>query len=168
MSHNQYPIPKRYLQPAALDAFRLAPTQLRAFAKSWEGKSGALLTGPTGCGKTLTAALVAARLIKKESSETWVRWIRADELTRILSERGGVEHIQDLKGSRIVVIDELGYERFPELALELIGSRHDHDRPTIVTSGLKVDAIANRYSDATVRRIVEVGNGCVVDCWGTK
>jgi len=107
----------------------------------------------------------AERTKRTKQSETWVKWVRADELSRILSERGGIEQVQELKRARVLVLDELGYERFPELLLEVLGARHDACRPTVVTSGLAIAAIDSRYGDATVRKILEIGSGVVVDCW---
>lgn len=161
---NAYPIPKRYLEPGAILAIERLHPEAKKFARSWGGTSGAVLLGRTGSGKSLAAATAAVR-VRDENSITWVKWIRADELSRLLAERNAQEAVQELKQARVLVIDELGYERFPELVLEVLGSRHDHDRPTVVTSGLTEKALADRYSDATVRRIVEVGNGFVVDCW---
>lgn len=163
--HNQYPIPRRYLKNGAVEKLKSLDPRLEAFAASWAGDSGRLLLGPTGCGKTLAAAVAGAR-IAASKSETWVRWIRADELSRIMSVRGGAEEIETLKRGRVLVIDELGYERFPELVLEVIGARHDDDLPTVVTSGKTLQEIADRYSDATVRRITETGSGKVTNCWG--
>ncbi len=119
--------------------------------------------GSTGTGKSLAAAWAAERTLDR--SLTWAKWTRADELSRILAERGASEQLHTLKTARVLVIDELGYERFPELILEVLGARHDASRPTIVTSGLTIEAIGARYSDATVRRIVEIGNGTAVSCW---
>lgn len=161
---NPYPIPKRYLEQAAVDRRRQIDPRLVRWATEAKDASGAVLVGPTGCGKSLAASWAADR-IGSRNSATWVKWIRADELSRLLSERGAVEQLTQVKQARLLVIDEIGYERFPELLLEVIGARHDASRPTIVTSGLRLDAIALRYSDATVRRIESIGGGCVVDCW---
>jgi DNA replication protein DnaC len=166
MSHNPFPIPERYLAPDAIACRLEYPDVLRDFVERHDGKSGAIIVGPTGVRKSLAAAHVADRL-RLSTSDTWVKWVRADKLSRILSERGGSEQIALLEQARFLVIDELGYERFPELVLEVIGDRHDHDRPTLVTSGVTLEQIASRYADATIRRITEVGNGGVVDCWGS-
>lgn len=159
--HNQHPIPRRYLAnvPESKIDQRLLP-----IARSWDGVSGRLLLGPSGCGKTLTAARAGA-LIRDAKTETWVQWIRADELSRMLSIRGAAEEIENLKSARVLIIDELGYERWPELCLEVIGSRHDWERPTLVTSGLKLDQFLERYSEATARRISETGGGSIVNLW---
>lgn len=166
MSNNQWPVPKRYLEPGAV-AFRarIDPRLVR-WATDWQDASGAVLSGATGTGKSVAASWAADRCSQERKSATWVKWIRADELSRILSERGGTEQINTIKLARLLVIDELGYERFPELVLEVLGARHDASRPTIITTGLKVEAIETRYSDATVRRVVSIGNGSIVKCWG--
>jgi len=133
-------------------------------AAIWTGLYGLLLLGPSGCGKTLSAARAGAK-VARERTDTWVQWVRADELSRMLSVRGAAEEIETLKSARALIIDELGYERFPELCLEVIGSRHDWERPTIVTSGLKIEQFIERYSEATARRISETGKGAVINCW---
>jgi DNA replication protein DnaC len=166
--HNQFPIPRRYLDQGAKEALanpRKCDARLLAFAGAWDGLSGAVLLGGTGCGKSLSAGQAGARVDALNSSDSWVKWIRADELSRLLADRSGHESVEQLKRARCLIIDELGYERFPELVLEVIGARHDWERPTLVTTGLRIEALAARYSDATVRRITETGNGCSVDCW---
>jgi DNA replication protein DnaC len=162
--HNNYPIPARYLTPEAKTKHKHTDARLRIFSDLWTGLSGAVLLGPSGCGKTLTAAISGARQ-RVLHNESWVYWIRADELTRALSVRGGAEEVEAIKSARVLIIDELGYERWPELVLEVIGARHDWNRPTVVTSGMKLDKLTERYSDATIRRITEVGNGSVFSCW---
>lgn len=164
MTHNPHPIPRRYLD-APVTAVKDA--RLRALRDTWSGLCGILALGPSGIGKTLTMALLGSALAK-EHNEAWTQWIRADELSRALSVRGGAEDIDQLKAARVLVIDELGYERFPELCLEVIGARHDWNRPTLVTSGLKLDAFLERYGEATARRISETGKGCVLNLWGAK
>jgi DNA replication protein DnaC len=166
--HNQFPIPRRYTDKLAAAAVRdpsKCDARLLAFSATWDGLSGGILLGRTGCGKSLSAGQAGARIAALNSSDSWVKWIRADELSRLLADRSGHESVEHLKRSRCLVLDELGYERFPELVLEVIGSRHDWGRPTLVTTGLRVEALSARYSDATVRRITETGDGCVVDCW---
>lgn len=163
--YNQFPIPRRYLDKGAALALSKCDARLLAFSATWDGLSGAVLLGGTGCGKSLSAGQAGARVAKANSSDTSVKWIRADELSRLLADRSGHESIEQLKRAKCLIIDELGYERFPELVLEVIGARHDWGRPTLVTTGLRAEALSVRYSDATVRRIVETGVGVAVDCW---
>ena len=165
--HNQFPIPSRYSGPEAIEAVRSkCCNQVRAFIKNWDGKSGGAILGPTRCGKSTAVGLCGEREARRNKSETWTKWVRADHLTRIISERNGGEMIHELKLARVLIIDEMGYEPWPTTLLEVIGDRHDNQRPTLLTSGLRLPAFADRYSDATLARIAEIGNGLIVDCWG--
>lgn len=169
--HNNFPIPSRYKGPAAIAAMRgengsQCCDQVRAFVKNWDGVSGGALLGPTRKGKSTAAGLCGDREARKENSETWTKWIRADHLTRIVNERNAGDTICELKQARLLIIDEIGYEPWPTMLLEVIGDRHDNQRPLIITSGLRVEEFTKRYSDATLARIAEIGNGIVVDCWG--
>lgn len=162
--YNPHPIPSRYLSaPASC----VSDARLLELGSSWNGVSGRLLLGPSGTGKTVTAARAGAAQVKYHT-DTWVKWIRADELSRIMSVRGGVDDIETLKLARVLVIDELGWERWPELVLEVIGSRHDWERPMIVTCGLTLDEFIARYGEATARRISETGGGSIVNLWPAK
>lgn len=164
MTHNSHPIPRRYL--AAPEAC-VSDRRLRELAATWNGVSGKLLLGPSGTGKTVTVARAGAGQAKIHN-DSWVHWIRADELSRTLSIKGGAEEIEQLKAARVLVIDELGWERWPELVLEVIGARHDWERPTLVTCGLTLDKFLERYGEATARRISETGGGSIVNLWDTK
>jgi DNA replication protein DnaC len=167
MAHNPFPIPKKYLSSSAQAALgRVKSEALRKYVANWDGASGVAILGDTGTGKSLCAAVACERVRSKAGTDGFVKWIRADELTRLLQERSGSDLIGLVKVARVLVIDEVGYERWPETLLEVIGSRYDHERPTVLTTGLKEDAFALRYSDATIRRISETGNGIVVNCWG--
>jgi DNA replication protein DnaC len=169
--HNQFPIPPRYRGAEAVAACKSkACEQAKSFLSRWDMRSGGALLGPTRCGKSVVAGLSGDRAAAKlgEGSQTWTKWIRADYLTRMIHERSGGEMVNELKLARVLIIDEMGYERFPELCLEVIGDRHDNQRPVIITSGMRVKEFAARYSDATLARIAEIGNGIIVDCWGDK
>lgn len=168
MSHNPFPIPSRLINATAKAASRRADELLQVYLSTWAGTGGAALLGRTGGGKSLCAALACERVRQQAGTNGFVKWIRADELARILTERSGGEDIRLLKEARVLVIDDMGYERWHETLLEVIGHRYDKDRPTVITSGLTQETFAQRYSDATLRRIAETGDGVVVDCWAQK
>ena len=168
MSHNPYPIPTRFLDATAKAAASLVKGPIATFLTTWAGASGAALLGRTGAGKSLCVAQACARVCKRENSTTWIKWIRADELAHLLTGRQGWDAIELLKLARILVIDDMGYERWHETLLEVIGHRYDHNRPTVITTGMTQSAFADRYGDATLRRIAETGNGLIVDCWPKK
>lgn len=168
MSHNPYPIPTKFLNATAVAASRRAEGPLLTFLRTWTGETGAALLGRTGAGKSLCAALACERVRRKSGTEGFVKWIRADELSRLLTERSGIEDVRLLKEARVLVIDDMGYERWHETLLEVVGHRYDRTRPTVVTSGFTQSEFSARYSDATIRRIAETGDGLIVDCWASK
>lgn len=162
VKHNIFAIPRRYMDIASLSK---CDPRAKAFIRAWDGKSGGALFGPTKVGKSLAAGIACLRLNKKVESDTWCKWVRADHLTRMVSERNSGERIEELKLARVLVIDEMGYEPWPTAVLEVIGDRHDNERPTLITSGIPQVAFADRYSDATLRRLLEIGDGVLVDFW---
>jgi DNA replication protein DnaC len=94
-----------------------------------------------------------------------VLWYRADELSRALKERGGSEEIQKAKMTRLLIVDDMGWEPYHDTLTEVIAARYDGNRPTAATSGLTQAGFVSRYGDALLRRISEVGEGGVVDTW---
>lgn len=160
--------PARYRTTDAENALLTIDERLLKFSTKWGGSSGALLIGPTRCGKSLSAA-AAMRRLTLDKPRYWATWVRSDTVTSIGQNRKDREaDLCRIKSAYILTLDELGYERWPELVLEIIGERYDRDLPTVVTSGLKIDELRARYGDATVRKIIEIGNGLVIDCWSNS
>lgn len=159
--------PQRYRTPEAENALLDIDERLLKFSVAWNGDYGALLTGPTGCGKSLAAA-TALRRITLDQPRYWAAWVRSDVYSRLAASRDHQGDIARVKSCHVVVLDELGYERFPEHVLELIGDRYDRNLPTIVTTGLEAEAFLTRYGDATARKVTSVGGGFAVNCWGDK
>lgn len=159
-----FSIPCKYTSSTASQKVLHLDPRLASFATSWMGDCGSVIIGPTGAGKSLSAAVAMRRVIGDDGC-SWAAWVRADELSRVLSIREHISDVEKLKRALILVIDELGYERFPELVLEILGYRYDNELPTVITSGMKLQEMSDRYSDATLRRIVETGGGRVINCW---
>ncbi len=151
---------------------------LLEWAETWDGRSGALLTGPTGVGKTAAASL-ALRLRLERRLNKWVeanpptledryrweppplegmRWLSAVALGNAKREaRLGQrpEVIVRAEEVELLVIDDLGWEHEQRAVVEVLATRYDAGRLTIATSGLSEAALCKRYSDAVVRRILE-------------
>lgn len=164
-------VPRRLLEPGAVAAAqRLTEARLANIRDTWDGKSGRLVLGQTGRCKSVALAMAAKRLAiaraRGDESVPRVLWCRADELARSLKERGGSEEVAKAKNVGLLIIDDVGWESFHETLTEVIAVRYDRSKATAVTSGLEQDGFIRRYGDALVRRIVEVGNGGVVDLWG--
>lgn len=162
-------VPRGLLERGAIAAAKnLEDERLVALRDVWDGRSGRLILGPTGAGKSLALAQAARRFALSRSrgeDAPKVVWYRADELARALGERGGTESVSRAKTAALLIIDDLGWERWHETLLEVVGSRYDGRKVTTATTGLKMADFVNRYGDAFLRRIVEVGDGGAIDLW---
>jgi DNA replication protein DnaC len=119
-------------------------------ARTWvenRDKPWLLLSGPTGCGKTMAAASIAAE-------RGYADFVRADELVRVFSSMFGdqYERQQELRDARLLVIDDLGCEldhtRMLPALLDLLDARQSARRhPTVVTTNLTPAAFRERYAN---------------------
>lgn len=67
----------------------------------------------------------------------------------------------------LLVIDELGFEPLDEGLFDVLDERYQRALPVIVTSGLRVTELRDRYGAAALRRLVEP-RGVVVEDWPRK
>lgn len=119
-------------------------------ARAWfaeRDKPWFVLSGPTGCGKSMAAAAIPAENFT-------AMFIRADELVRLFSSMFGdqYEQQQKLRDAVLLVIDDLGCEldstRMLPTLLDLLDSRQSaRSRPTIVTTNLTPAAFRERYAN---------------------
>jgi hypothetical protein len=183
---NMYPIPSYYLEPGSVPFLSKAHSTLQSWSKNWDLRTNALIIGPSDSGKTTTLAhtvsgirawdirnkvngLVISRSQPENSTPRdeldVVRWIRADKLSWMANDKAMASEVTLLEKCKVLVIDEMGCERFPELLLSVIGTRFDWHRTTLATSGEPFDVFAKRYGDATVKRLTRSGGATLVDCW---
>lgn len=102
-------------------------------------------------------------------------WVRAFDLPNARLQHGlgegEAELVDSAKNTRLLVLDDMGWESrragADDVVSEIIGSRYDAGRVTLVTSGQRLEAFTERYGDAVVRRIVECNGkaGRVIDAW---
>lgn len=126
---------KRTDSTVALDAWHETRT------KPW-----LVLSGPTGCGKSVAVAQML-----------WThggRFVRSDEVVRLFSSMFGdqYEQQQKLRDLPLLVIDDVGGEldaaRMLPALLDLLDSRKSaRSRPTIVTTNLSKKEFAARYAN---------------------
>lgn len=157
---------------------RVNPTVVAAL-RAWRGgDAGLLITGPSGCGKT-TACVAKVRLILDTARDKDVprdkfkfaarmRFVVAADLAIARRQwslgNGEAPEVKDAIDASLLVLDEVGYESTADTAIpETIDARYRRGLPTIVTTGLRFEAVEKRYGEATTRKLL--GRGKVVDAW---
>lgn len=137
------------MRDALLDA-TYAETDAVKRARDWyasRDKPWLLLSGPTGCGKSMAAASIPVENYGAD-------FVRADELVRVFASMFGELHEQQqrLRDVGLLVIDDLGCEldhaRMLPALLDLLDARQSARRhPTIVTTNLTAAAFRERYAN---------------------
>jgi DNA replication protein DnaC len=153
-------IPRRYEYTKTADM----PKDIsERFEKCLETRHGIYIHGPVGCGKTHVAyALLKLAHEKKFSSMFWNVTELLRELRLDIGRKENKTHIGqkllDFRG--ILFLDDIGAEKLTDWVLEeiyiLTNRRYEEMIPTIFTSNLSLTELADRISERTVSRIVEM------------
>lgn len=128
----------------------LGDTEARRALQSWfddrDRKPWLVLSGTSGCGKTVAVADLAAR--------TTVKYMRCEEIVRMFAALFGdaAEAQQQVLDAGLLAIDDVGAEldatRMSSALLELLDWRvSSSDTPTVVTTNLTKEQWAARWSD---------------------
>jgi len=175
---------------ASREAFAAAVSVpiLRRVAETYQLENGSLLAlGLSGQGKTSLCARVVTRLVgsamdariadpkdegakKRFQAATGIVWTTGSAIARALREHrlgsgDEPELITLAVEAPLLVCDELGPEP-PQRAGEIfdvVDRRYGAGLPTLVTSGLSLEAFTERYGDAFRRRLTETGRGTLID-----
>ena len=124
----------------------------------YEIGTGLYLHGTIGCGKTYQAAGIAAKLIMSDEDARWVS--TADWLFELRASysTGGTPDIR-LEHCTLF-IDDIGMEKPSDWAKEsiyrLVNRAYEAGVPTVVTSNLTFQELADRIGPRTVDRLVEM------------
>jgi len=115
------------------------------------------ISGPVGTGKTHLAVAYLAQEIRQwgERSRMFIRSVdlfnRLRDSHRDHSGASAAEIIRDFSRYRSLVIDDLGTERDTPLVQEalynIIDHRAGHRLPTIITSNLELERVAEHYGE---------------------
>lgn len=137
-------------------------------ARDAAGRS-VLLTGPSRSGKTSLAAAILVELLElgahPKAKQTDVlralglRWTSALQLCAAKQQHaygtGPAAELEIAIGSSVLVIDDLGQEIDPSACSEVIFTRHDAKRPTVVTTGLSRVELGTKYGAGIMERLCE-------------
>jgi len=179
----------RVLRPqAAVERIdRACAPKVAAAARAWRPKAwNLLLLGPTGVGKSTAAGFAFRRLLGvgvQRGGKPWdfalrLQWFKALdlELARQKHPRGKGEdapaEIVAACAASVLVLDDVGEDRFPEAVSEVIVSRYDDGFPTVITSNLSwPDGLAGHYGEAVARKMAQAADGraaTIVDLTGAR
>ncbi|MDA8205056.1 MAG: ATP-binding protein, partial [Thermaerobacter sp.] len=137
--------------------------KVTAWAHTWP-QDGFLLTGPVGTGKThlvravVHAALAAERHVLYTSTPYLLERLRPDARP----DGPSMETVLDLHyRADVVVWDDLGTEKPTEWVLDrlylLVDTCYEAERPMLITTNYRLDALQDRVGDRIVSRLLEMG-----------
>jgi DNA replication protein DnaC len=149
---------------------------LRTFAAREDAPTcSALLLGPTGIGKSAAAGLALRRAfvggrvsvgglalerggLRSLPAALW-QYARALAHAARMHPlgQGECEAITNARGASLLILDDLGLERDPAEIVDVVHERYERNRPTWTTSGLTLPQLTERYGEAFVRRLGQVG-----------
>ncbi|HWA29151.1 MAG TPA: ATP-binding protein [Lacunisphaera sp.] len=149
---------------------RIHHPHILAAARGWAwGAGNVLFSGPTGLGKTTAAAMLFRAVLGRavvSGGADWdkaqsLRWTNALELVGARRQQrmgaGEAGLITEACHARLLVIDELGWEKDPAEVSEVLSVRQQRQWPTVITTGLSIAELNDHYGAAVLRRMLESG-----------
>jgi len=156
-------IPERYKNAR----FEDVPKQIAELYESMnETRRGIYIHGPVGTGKTHFAYAIkkkydypeAGRFSRFRNMTELLRDMRQDFDLDACDRQADVDGLMD--DESLVIIDDVGSEKITEWVAEtfylIVNKRYNAMAPTIFTSNLNPQDLAERVGDRTVSRIVEM------------
>lgn len=143
-------IPEHYLSAdigtvESPDARKIGMNYIRNFEQM--GRTGLLLYGDVGTGKTYLAACIANDLLNKGISVKWLTSMQIVERGNFFNESEYAEYTRNITSPDLLIIDDLGAERGTEFALErvhsLVDTRISANKPMIVTTNIDINNMGN-------------------------
>jgi DNA replication protein DnaC len=153
--------------------------KFQAFARTYDGKTSAVLLGSTGKGKTSSVIgairrmrlaaeeqVIARPRVEPERHQTLhtlarLEWYSGSQVALARKQSplgtGEAKVVKNAIQASLLVVDEVGFEPFDGALFDVVDGRYMRQRPTIVTTGLTVDAFKTKYGDALWRRLTERG-----------
>lgn len=129
------------------------------YAKNFSMNSpGLFMFGGTGLGKTFLSSCIAKELLKNgfsvafDSIQNYLRQIENEHFGRSEGDT-----LQTLLNSDLVILDDLGSEfgsSFNASAIyNIINSRLNSGKPTVVSSNLSLEELSDKYDDRIISRL---------------
>lgn len=153
-------VPQRFSEAHLTDLDEKVRAAVEAWAAAPDGRN-LVLVGPTGTGKTHTAA-AACRVLHDTGWE--LRFVPVVELLDELRPGGREGALAEYADATLLLLDDLGAERPTDWTGErlyaLVNRRWLEERPTVVTSNLTPEELETAVGPRVFSRLV--GNDAVV------
>ncbi len=121
------------------------------------------MTGGTGLGKTHLSLSIAKRVVEKEYSVVYGSvpdLLRKIENAHFNKSEEDCEVLATLKSCDLLVLDDLGAEFdsqfYVSCLYEIINTRVNFGRPTVVSTNMTLNELQNRYTDRIVSRLLSM------------
>lgn len=142
-------------------AAKVCATYCEDFDKNMAEGRGLYLYGPCGTGKTHLLSAIAQKLITERGLKARL-YSTAELLLQLKATFDSKEtesgFIEDLNESQLLILDDLGSERFSEWAMQIfyliINRRYENLQPTLFSSNLSLEELAKNFNDRIASRIV--------------
>jgi hypothetical protein len=161
-------IPKAYRVKPSESAtwFKPASKPILDAAMAWDWSSPCLLIcAPTDYGKSVAAAIVAIRLMRRGREADWkrwrgIRWVGIPELMTAARSwplgSGECPEVRVASTCELAILDDLGNETDHASTLfDVTQSRYQRGLKTITTTGLAPRALVARYGECILRRLIQ-------------
>ena len=174
--------PRELARTSIDDLRRRAGERIIGQISAWGPSKGNLvLLGDTGAGKTSAAAWVAKRLAVALARRSdgglddalRFRWVTARALGVARREAklgASVELLERAKRAKLLVLDDVGQGDSRDDLFDVLDHRYTMSAPTIVTSGLRMRELEDRFGPEVRRRIMTCGgrDALVVEAWEAR
>lgn len=141
------------------DIIKKAKSYVDNFDEMIKDNIGLLLYGSVGSGKTYIACAIANRIIEKY--EYTAKMINLGQAINDL-QKGGFDfdrnrYIDKITNPKLLILDDFGIERHSEYALEqiynIINSRYEKNKPTIITTNINFKDIQREQENIMLGRL---------------
>jgi DNA replication protein DnaC len=163
----QHAVPPEFFH-ASLENCDMQPKEYISFAKKWSlNPTSVFLFGGYGRGKTHFAFAMIREVFRRCPRIIWPRFFTSPDLdSRLLRAVKGEEGDQwmtaNLSSQDLLFIDDIGREtksdRLRRQYFEILNYRHSHKLPTILSSNLTLENLAEVLDGAIASRIQEWQN----------
>lgn len=120
-----------------------------------------VLMGPTGVGKSALACAMARRVVEVDPAVgARMRFVSCVDLSTCRREarwgEGRPRSLEEARGCGLLIYDDLGQEAGgTDVAIEVMDARYRAGLPTIVTTWMTRDQLAERYGGGLTRRVLD-------------